>query len=222
MRRTKLREFQFKLLHRRLPTSDFLTNIQIKENPRCFFFCKEKKEKLTQVLFLELRFYKIFLGIRNSAPKGFPGRSKRFFLRYFSSNWFKACFFKVTSTSKFLPSYSHMHETANQSLPKEWTFLNGIRTELKLSFGATLPYTLENLVCITLRVFLLQRMLPLSSLVAFLFFLSFFFLLPISFFLMLKLNDNLFCNDNLVIFVFFFTISFVAFVIAFFPFCPCV
>ena len=30
-----------------------------------------------------------------------------------------------------------------------------------------------------------------------------FFLLPISFFLMLKLNDNLFCNDNLVIFVFF-------------------
>ena len=167
------------------------------------FFCKEEKEKLTQVPFLKLPYNKIFLGIRNSAPKGFPGRSKRFFLRYFSSNWFKACFIKVTSTSKFLPSYSQalhwfcktneltltlygylkyvksihrirVHETANQSLPKEWTFLNGIWTELKLSFGATLPYTLENLVCITLRVFLLQRMLPLSSLVAFLFFLSFF------------------------------------------------
>ena len=80
-----------------------------------------------------------------------------------------------------------------------------IWTELKLSFGATLPYTLDNLVCIALHVFLLQRMLPLSSLVAFLFFLSlFFFLLPISFYLMLKLNDNLFCNDNLVIFAIFF------------------
>ena len=76
----------------------------------------------------------------------------------------------------------HVHETANQSLPKEWTFLNGIWTELKLSFGATLPYTLDNLVCIALRVFLLQRMLPLSILVAFLFFLSF-FLSPISFFI---------------------------------------
>ena len=119
------------------------------------FFCKEEKEKLTQVPFLKLPYNKIFLGIRNSAPKGFPGRSKRFFLRYFSSNWFKACFIKVTSTSKFLPSYSQalhwfcktneltltlygylkyvksihrirVHETANQSLPKEWTFLNGI------------------------------------------------------------------------------------------------
>ena len=68
----------------------------------------------------------------------------------------------------------HVHETANQSLPKEWTFLNGIRTELKLSFRGTLPYTLDNLVCIALHVFLLQLMLPLSSLVAFLFFLSFF------------------------------------------------
>ena len=47
---TKLREFQFKLLHRRLPTSDFLTKIQIQENPRCFF-CKEEKEKLTHVPF---------------------------------------------------------------------------------------------------------------------------------------------------------------------------
>ena len=206
-RSTKLREFQFKLLHRRLPTSDFLTKIQIKEKPPVLFFCKEEKEKLTQVPFLKLPYNKIFLGIRNSAPKGFPGRSKRFFLRHFSSNWFKACFFKVTSTSKFLPSYSQALHLAL----------------LKLSFGATLPYTLENLVCITLRVFLLQRMLPLSSLVAFLFFLSFFFLLPISFLLMLKLNDNLFCNDNLVIFILsFFTVSLVAFVIAFFPFCPCV
>ena len=33
---------------------------------------------------------------------------------------------------------------------------------------------LDNLVCVALHVFLLQRMLPLSSLVAFLFFLAFF------------------------------------------------
>ena len=33
-------------------------------------------------------------------------------------------------------------------------------------------------------------------------------LLPISFLLMLKLNDNIFCNDNLVIFVLFFFLQF--------------
>ena len=102
---TKPREFQFKLLHRRLSTNDFLTKIQIKENPRCFF-CNVEREKLINTPFLELPYNIIFLGKRNSAPKGFPGCSKRFFLRYCSSNWFEACFFKVTSTSKFLPSYS--------------------------------------------------------------------------------------------------------------------
>ena len=37
---TKLREFQFKLLHRRIPTNTFLTKIRIKENPQCSF-CKD-------------------------------------------------------------------------------------------------------------------------------------------------------------------------------------
>ena len=42
---TKLREFQFKLLHRRMPTTAFLTKIRIKENSNCSF-CKKKTEKL--------------------------------------------------------------------------------------------------------------------------------------------------------------------------------
>ena len=42
---TKLREFQFRRLHRRLPTNDFLTKIRIKENLQCSF-CKEECEKL--------------------------------------------------------------------------------------------------------------------------------------------------------------------------------
>ena len=42
---TKLREFQFKLLHRRMPTNAFLTKIRIIENSNCSF-CKKEPEKL--------------------------------------------------------------------------------------------------------------------------------------------------------------------------------
>ena len=42
---TKLREFQFKLLRRRMPTNAFLTKIRIKENSNCSF-CKREPEKL--------------------------------------------------------------------------------------------------------------------------------------------------------------------------------
>ena len=42
---TKLREFQFKLLHRRMPTNAFLTKIRIKENSNCSF-CKKEPEKV--------------------------------------------------------------------------------------------------------------------------------------------------------------------------------
>ena len=41
---TKLREFQFKLLHRKIPT----TKIRIKENPQCSF-CKEEPETLVHL-----------------------------------------------------------------------------------------------------------------------------------------------------------------------------
>ena len=44
--------------------------------------------------------------------------------------------------------------TANQSLPKKCTFLNGILTELKLSFGAAHPYTPYNLARINWHAFL--------------------------------------------------------------------
>ena len=42
---TKLREFQFKLLHRKIPTNTFLTKMRIKEKPQCSF-CKEEPETL--------------------------------------------------------------------------------------------------------------------------------------------------------------------------------
>ena len=45
---TKLREFQFKLLHRKIPTNTFLTKIRIKENPQCSF-CKEEPEILVHL-----------------------------------------------------------------------------------------------------------------------------------------------------------------------------
>ena len=46
---TKLREFQFRLPHRRLPTIDFLTKIRIKEDLQCSF-CKEECEKLIHLV----------------------------------------------------------------------------------------------------------------------------------------------------------------------------
>ena len=51
---TKLREFQFKLLHRRMPTNAFLTKIRIKENSNCFFCKKKKKNRKTHTPFLVL------------------------------------------------------------------------------------------------------------------------------------------------------------------------
>ena len=42
---TKLIEFQFKLLHRRIPTNEFLVKIGLKDTPQCSF-CKEEPEKL--------------------------------------------------------------------------------------------------------------------------------------------------------------------------------
>ena len=47
-KRTRLVEFQFKFLHRRISTNDFLTKIGIKDNPDCSF-CNEELEKLTHL-----------------------------------------------------------------------------------------------------------------------------------------------------------------------------
>ena len=90
-------------------------------------------------------------------------------------------------------------------------FSNRHLTELKLSFGTALPYTPDNLICKALHAFLLQRMLPLLSLVTFI------FPLCVSFFLCLSLIINFFCNYNLVICVIFVTFSFAALEITFLP-----
>jgi len=42
---TRILELQYKFLHRRIATNDFLTKIGIRDNPNCFF-CNEEKEKL--------------------------------------------------------------------------------------------------------------------------------------------------------------------------------
>ena len=47
-KRTRLVEFQFKFLHRRISTNDFLTKIGIKDNPDCSF-CNVELEKLTHL-----------------------------------------------------------------------------------------------------------------------------------------------------------------------------
>ena len=45
---TKLIEFQFKLLHRRIATNEFLTKIGVQDEPNCSF-CEEVPEKLTHL-----------------------------------------------------------------------------------------------------------------------------------------------------------------------------
>ena len=45
---TRLVEFQFKLLHRRIATNEFLTKIGLQDNPNCFF-CNEEPEKLNHL-----------------------------------------------------------------------------------------------------------------------------------------------------------------------------
>ena len=55
---TKLREFQFKLLHRRIPTNDFLARIRVKESTKCSF-CNEEPESLHHLLWscLKTKFF---------------------------------------------------------------------------------------------------------------------------------------------------------------------
>ena len=56
---SKLRVFQFKLLHRKVPTTDyFLSKIGIKSNDQCTF-CKQGSETFL-ALFLECLFVKSF------------------------------------------------------------------------------------------------------------------------------------------------------------------
>ena len=42
---TKILEFQYKFLHRRIATNDFLTRIGVRDNPNCSF-CDREQEKL--------------------------------------------------------------------------------------------------------------------------------------------------------------------------------
>ena len=55
---TKLREFQFKLLHRRIATNDFLYKIGIKQSDSCTF-CGEPTENLVH-LFWSCKFSNAF------------------------------------------------------------------------------------------------------------------------------------------------------------------
>ena len=41
----RILEFQYKVLHRRIATNDFLTKIGVRDNPNCSF-CNEEREKL--------------------------------------------------------------------------------------------------------------------------------------------------------------------------------
>ena len=46
---TRLVEFQFKLLHRRLSTNDFPAKIRVQDDPNCSF-CREELETLRNTL----------------------------------------------------------------------------------------------------------------------------------------------------------------------------
>ena len=150
---TKLREFQFRLLHRRLPTNDFLTKIRIKEDPQCSF-CKEECEKLIHLfwncpitaLFWEkmVARLKTFQSIQDdfsldrTLALGLRPVSSKFhhqvnFCFLIARHFIWLCKIKDSAPSfqeclKYLKSLHrvHAHGTVNHSLPNEWAFLNGI------------------------------------------------------------------------------------------------
>ena len=152
-KRTKLREFQFKLLHRRIPTNAFLTKIRIKGNSNCSF-CKKEPEKLIHLfwsctktalfwesIMMRLKLCQIIpdscsadmtvsLGLRSGSSKL---QRQINFCFLIARHYMWLCKTKESKTLlqgflKYLKTiYSIQAQAeANNFLPKQWSFLHDI------------------------------------------------------------------------------------------------
>ena len=102
------------------------------------------------------------LGKRNSAPKLWLSRSFKtiFLCGYCSSHWFKACFVKVTSTCKFLPSYTPGTTFGSvKQMNWPWHYMDILNmsnrsTEYTCTKPLISPYLKNGLCCIHTDIYL--------------------------------------------------------------------
>ena len=150
---TKLREFQFKLLHRKIPTNTYLTKIRIEENPQCSLR-KEEPETLVHLFWTCTKtavFWESIIArlklceiISDSyfadmtVSLGLISDSSKFqrlinFCFLIARHYIWLCKTKesiplLQGFLKYLKTiYSiHVQAEANNFLPKQWTFLDNI------------------------------------------------------------------------------------------------
>ena len=155
-RSTKLREFQFNFCTGDCQQVTFGLTLTNKGNPRCSFFFKEEQEKLTSFLelpynkiFLGNVIARLNCGFRGRSKQFFladialaiglrPASSKLHQHENFCLLRARHCiwlcekmnwpwhYMDILNMSNLSTEYTCTYKTANQSLPKEWTFLNGI------------------------------------------------------------------------------------------------
>ena len=112
---TKLIEFQFKLLHRRIPTNDFLFKIGRKENDNCTF-CNYSSETLIH-LFLVLPCYIFFLEKRNrlASKRSSVNRQIQLIEHYCTGLEAGASFYRILVSIKLLSPVSAVSYLASQN-----------------------------------------------------------------------------------------------------------
>ena len=142
---TRIIEFQYKFLHRRISTNDFLTKIGVKDNPNCSF-CNNEPEKLLHLfwpcpkvaffwhsLSLKLTLLHItpehytldifvVLGLKPDSSKNCQQINFLFLLarNYIWISKRRETSPKIAGFLQYLKSFYHIETTAGPILPKKW------------------------------------------------------------------------------------------------------
>ena len=142
---TRIIEFQYKFLHRRISTNDFLTKIGVKDNPNCSF-CNNEPEKLLHLfwscpkvaffwhslslkltlLHITLEHYTldifVALGLKPDSSKNCQQINFLFLLarNYIWISKRRETSPKIAGFLQYLKSFYHIETTADPILPKKW------------------------------------------------------------------------------------------------------
>ena len=142
---TRIIEFQYKFLHRRISTNDFLTKIGVKDNPNCSF-CNNEPEKLLHLFWScpKVAFFwhslSLKLTLLHITPEHYtldifvalglkPDSSKNCqqinFLFLLARNYIwiskrRETSPKIAGFLQYLKSFYHIETTAGPILPKKW------------------------------------------------------------------------------------------------------
>ena len=142
---TRIIEFQYKFLHRRISTNDFLTKIAVKDNPNCSF-CNNEPEKLLHLFWScpKVAFFwhclSLNLTLLHITPEHYtldifvalglkPDSSKNCqqinFLFLLARNYIwiskrRETSPKIAGFLQYLKSFYHIETTTGPILPKKW------------------------------------------------------------------------------------------------------